>query len=138
MAFRVTKCAQTSHRPWDPDPKITQLLFSGAHRDVGGGYPTTNDESGLSDLTLEWMTGLLAARGVLFAGTQTFKPMPDPCGCAHQPWLAPPFSLLPILKRIFPQTVLESPSVQARRIGGPVRFDPSKRQPIIPDKLRRG
>jgi uncharacterized protein (DUF2235 family) len=111
---------------WDPDPKITQLLFSGAHGDVGGGYPTTNDESGLSDLTLEWMTGLLAVRGVLFAGTPTFRPMPDPRGCAHQPWLAPPFNLLPILKRVFPQTLLESPSVQARRIGGPVRFDPSK------------
>jgi uncharacterized protein (DUF2235 family) len=111
---------------WDPDPKITQLLFAGAHGDVGGGYPTTNTESGLSDLTLEWMTRLLAVRGVLFATTPTFKPMPDPCGCAHQPWLRPPFNLLPILKRIFPPTLLESPSVQARRRGGPVRFDPSK------------
>jgi Uncharacterized alpha/beta hydrolase domain (DUF2235) len=111
---------------WDPDAKITQLLFAGAHDDVGGGYPTTNDESGLSDLTLDWMSGLVARRGVLFATPPTFKPMPDSCGCAHQPWLTPPFNLLPILKRIFPQTLLESPSVQARRICGPVRFDPSK------------
>ena len=70
---------------WAPDPKLTQLLFSGAHGDVGGGYPTTNTESGLSDLTLDWMAGLLAARGVLFAPTPTFRPAPNPCGCARQP-----------------------------------------------------
>jgi uncharacterized protein (DUF2235 family) len=110
---------------WDPDPKINQLLFSGAHGDVGGGYPTTNDESGLSDVTLDWMTGLLAVRGVLFATTPSFRPMPDPCGCAHQPWLAPPFNLLPILPRVFPQTLLEHSSVQARRKCVQVRFDPS-------------
>jgi uncharacterized protein (DUF2235 family) len=115
---------------WDPDPKITRLLFSGAHGDVGGSYPTTNTESGLSDLTLDWMAGRLAARGVLFAPTPTFRPAPDPCGCAHQPWLTPPFNLLPILKWVFPQTLLESPSVQARRTGGPVRSDPS----MSPDK----
>ena len=111
---------------WDSDARITQLLFAGAHADVGGGYPTTNIESGLSDLALEWMTGLLAVRGVLFASTETFKPAPNACGCAHEPWLTPPFNLLPILKRVFPQTLSESPSVQARRDGGLVRFDPGK------------
>ena len=70
---------------WAPDPKLTQVLFSGAHGDVGGGYPTTNTESGLSDLTLDRMAGLLAARGVLFAPTPAFRPAPNPCGCAHQP-----------------------------------------------------
>src|SRR5262249_32049253 len=109
----------------DPGPQITQLLFAGAPCDVGGGYPTTNNESGLSDLTLDWMTGLLTLRGFPFGTHPTFKPMPAPCGCAHQPWLTPPFNLLPILKRVFPQTLLESPSVQARRAGHPVRFDPS-------------
>ena len=110
---------------WDADARIQQLLFAGAHGDVGGGYPTTNSESGLSDLTLQWMTGLLNARGVLFGAKETFSPAPNPCGCAHQPWLTPPFDLLPILKRVFPQTLPESPSVQARRDGGPVLFDPS-------------
>jgi uncharacterized protein (DUF2235 family) len=111
---------------WDADPRITQLLFAGAHGDVGGGYPTTNSESGLSDLALQWMTGLLSARGVLFGATEIFPPAPNPCGCAHEPWLIPPFNLLPILRRVFPQTLQESPSVQARRDGGPVLFDPGK------------
>ena len=32
---------------WIPDhPRITQLLFAGAHGDVGGGYPTTDTEAG--------------------------------------------------------------------------------------------
>jgi uncharacterized protein (DUF2235 family) len=112
---------------WDPDPpRIKQLLFAGAHGDVGGGYPTTGTESGLSDLTLDWMTGLLTGRGVVFAAKPTFVTDASACGCAHEPWLTPPFNLLPILKRVFPQTLAESPSIQARRDGSPVRPDPSK------------
>jgi uncharacterized protein (DUF2235 family) len=112
---------------WDPDPpRIKQLLFAGAHGDVGGGYPTTDTESGLSDLTLDWMTGLLTRRGVVFAAKPTFVTDASACGCAHEPWLTPPFNLLPILKRVFPQTLAESPSIQARRDGSPVHPDPSK------------
>ena len=38
---------------WDADQRITQLLFVGAHADVGGGYPQSNEESALSDATLK-------------------------------------------------------------------------------------
>jgi uncharacterized protein (DUF2235 family) len=35
------------------DKRIAEIWFAGVHSDIGGGYPS--DESGLSDVTLEWM-----------------------------------------------------------------------------------
>ncbi|HUZ34124.1 MAG TPA: DUF2235 domain-containing protein [Xanthobacteraceae bacterium] len=80
---------------WDTDPRVTQVLFPGAHADVGGGYPTTNNESGLSDRTLQWMIAQFAALGVQFAASPTYVPKPDCRGAAHQPWTSPPFDNLP-------------------------------------------
>jgi hypothetical protein len=87
---------------WEPDPtRVIQVLFPGAHKDVGGGYPTTGNESGLSDRTLQWMTDQLKGLGVKFAEEQTIVPKPDATGVAHQPWLAPPFDRLPTGPRTF-------------------------------------
>jgi hypothetical protein len=36
---------------WDPDPRIEQVWFAGAHSNVGGGYP----KQGMSLVTLDWM-----------------------------------------------------------------------------------
>src|SRR5689334_3880114 len=44
---------------WDADKRILQVLFPGAHADVGGGYPDENQESGLSDGALAWMISRL-------------------------------------------------------------------------------
>jgi hypothetical protein len=44
---------------WDPEDRIVQMLFPGAHSDVGGGYPAGNRESGLSNGALKWMRGRL-------------------------------------------------------------------------------
>ena len=64
---------------WDPDPaRIVQVLFPGAHADVGGGYTTSNRESGLSDGARLWMTGELRALGVEFAAAPTIVQAPDP------------------------------------------------------------
>jgi uncharacterized protein (DUF2235 family) len=51
--------------PWDeseahPGQRIDQVWFSGAHSDVGGGYP----ERGLSDVALAWMIAKCAQPGV--------------------------------------------------------------------------
>ena len=110
---------------WDPDPRAQQWLFAGAHGDVGGGYPAVGGASGLSDLALDWMTGLLTQQGVLFAPTPSFVPAPNALADAHQPWLTPPFSLLPRGRRVFPATVGDYASVTARRNGGLVKADPS-------------
>lgn len=111
---------------WDPDPaRIVQVLFPGAHADVGGGYPIENEESGLSDGALVWMTGELAALGVQFAGAPTVVPHPDPAGAAHEPWNSGLFGLLPKHSRTLPDGLGLSGSVIARMNAGLVYPDPS-------------
>lgn len=50
--------------PWGPrdDGSIEQVWFTGAHADIGGGYPVC--ESGLSDQALRWMSERLADAGL--------------------------------------------------------------------------
>lgn len=96
---------------WDKRDGVTQVLFPGAHADVGGGYPTTNNESGLSDFSLMWMFNKLVEAGLLPSQLVPIKP--DASGVAHQPWLTSPFDILPQAKRHFPtglalcQTVID-------------------------------
>jgi hypothetical protein len=52
---------------WDVDPRVAQMLFVGAHADVGGGYPESDDESALSDAALKWMAAELVQLGVRFS-----------------------------------------------------------------------
>ena len=67
---------------WDARDGVVQVLFPGAHADVGGGYAPA--ESGLSNAGLAWM-----ARQVASVGVQ-FDKMPDGEASAvsiqHQPW----------------------------------------------------
>jgi hypothetical protein len=46
---------------WNANGKtnVKQVLFPGAHADVGGGYSWAKQEAGLSDVALEWMRGEL-------------------------------------------------------------------------------
>ena len=87
---------------WDADARIVQVLLPGAHSDVGGGYPAKDNQSGLSDGGLEWMTTELGRLGVRFAATPAFAPRPDPAGIGHEPWTQPPWLVLPTALRIFP------------------------------------
>jgi len=84
---------------WDPDGRIVQCLFPGAHADVGGGY--RGDESGLSDAALLWMMNRLATVGVVFAEKPGFPPQPNAAGVSHRPWGDLPFSRLPHSMRQF-------------------------------------
>ncbi|WP_213776948.1 DUF2235 domain-containing protein [Caballeronia sp. dw_276] len=81
---------------WDKRANVTQVLFPGAHSDVGGGYPSTDNECGLSDGSLAWMTKSLATieNGIIFQNP--FLPMsPSALGVAHQPWANGVFVGLP-------------------------------------------
>jgi uncharacterized protein (DUF2235 family) len=112
---------------WNRDDRIIQVLFAGAHSDVGGGYPVTNDESALSDATLKWMTAEVSRLGVRFSVSPFFVPKINPKGPAHSPWLHPPWNLLPPLPRDFPDKLLDrlalSQSVLDRIVGGDVISD---------------
>jgi uncharacterized protein (DUF2235 family) len=99
---------------WEPDGRIVQTLFPGAHSDVGGGYPVDGNQSGLSDGALQWVTRELMKLRVAFAATPAVTPRPDACGVAHAPWAEPPWSLLPTALRAFPPGLAVHRSVQDR------------------------
>jgi len=71
---------------WDSADRISQVAFPGAHSDVGGGYPLTNDESGLSDIALDWMQCNFQSCGVEFLTPICAAFAPKANGPAHQPW----------------------------------------------------
>ncbi len=100
---------------------IEQVLFPGAHADVGGGYPDSNNESGLSDGTLQWMIDSMMSAGVQF-GT-IVQHVPNAMGVAHQPWLAAAYVLQPRAKRQFPPGLALSQMVVDRVNAGVVPIE---------------
>ena len=58
---------------------MEQMWFSGAHSDVGGGYP----ETGLSDVALEWMVGRAEKLGQLEFDHSALDLNPDPLANGH-------------------------------------------------------
>lgn len=119
---------------WDADGRIVQALFPGAHSDVGGGYPQTDNQSGLSDGGLQWVIAELAKLHVAFGAVPRFAPNPDACGVSHQPWTQPPWNLLPKAPRVFPAGLALRQSVLDRLIGGPA-LSRSGQAPYNPPNL---
>jgi uncharacterized protein (DUF2235 family) len=113
---------------WDAADNVIQMVFPGAHADVGGGYPTQNNESGLSDIALEWMVEQLKTVGVRF-GQPIYTPFaPNAKGVAHKPWQHPPFNVSGKAKprNLKGSGIPEHPSIQARMKAGPVVAEPGE------------
>jgi len=122
---------------WEDRDGVVQVLFPGAHSDVGGGYPLAGGESGLSDGALKWMMSELGALGVRFSADPAVVPHPDAAGCAHQPWAHLPFSKLLHEPRPFPKGLRLSQSVLDRIGGAAVVADPGlQAAAYIPGNLR--
>lgn len=96
---------------WDKRDKVKQLLFPGAHSDVGGGYPTANDESRLSDCALNWMWDELEALKVRFVSRPAYDIRTGPAGKAHEPWGGKPYKTA---KRQFPDDLIGHCSIGVR------------------------
>ena len=112
---------------WEPRAHIEQMLFPGAHADVGGGYTTTNHESSLSDVALEWMVGRLNTVGVRFTQPIYTPFIPDPRGTAHKPWEHWPFNMCKNALREFKGAgIQEHPAVAERMNAGPVVHEPGE------------
>jgi uncharacterized protein (DUF2235 family) len=123
---------------WDAADNVTQVLFPGAHSDVGGGYPMSNNESGMSDGALQWMMDRLAGDGVLFHDAPPVPIVPDPSGIAHKPWEKPPFNIPTIFtgRRVFPPGMALDASVQKRLALASVVAAPGEMGgPYQPDNL---
>jgi uncharacterized protein (DUF2235 family) len=110
---------------WNERANITQMLFCGAHADVGGGYPLKNNESGLSDITFTWMKDQLARLGVVFSSTSKYQITPNALGVAHKEWIKNGWKLTPIRARKFPLHFSQSSTI-SDRIGQFVQADPSE------------
>lgn len=122
---------------WDDDPRVTQVLFAGAHADVGGGY----SEAGLSDGSYAWMAGKLGALGVLFSDPPAYVPRPCSLSLAHRPWIRGPWTRLGIGPRTFPHNILVKSSIIERQNAdlAPVEgLDPCKYLPENADCFTRG
>lgn len=111
---------------WDAEARILQVLFPGAHGDVGGGYPTARGESGLSDGALKWMAEQLAPVGVRFDAAWLGAIQPIDSGTAHQPWAKRPWTLpgVPLGPRTFPGDLRADPAIARRKEAGPVVAEP--------------
>jgi uncharacterized protein (DUF2235 family) len=106
---------------WTAAANVIQVVFPGAHADVGGGYPMGNHESGLSDGALKWMVERLGSVGVAFAGAPSYALQANVGGVAHKPWAHSPWSLIKGLRlrqRTFPADVAEHESIAARLAAG--------------------
>jgi hypothetical protein len=126
---------------WDARDRLTQTLFPGAHADIGGGYPMSGGESGLSDGALSWMQSRLAelpnGAGIHF-GAPPAGIQPSAAGPAHQPWNHVPYLGLNHGPRRFPngQGLLPDPSVAARMAADNVVPDPGQpKAPYYPGNL---
>lgn len=113
---------------WNARAGVVQVLFPGAHSDVGGGYPP--DESGLSNGALIWMTNRLASTGVLF---ERMPPgTPNACDVAHRPWAGKVYATAP---REFPPTLELSQRVIQRLAASSVPVEGLALQPYRPANL---
>ncbi len=118
---RRADCAPTY---WEPDARVLQYLFPGAHEDVGGGHGAANGESGLSDAALEWMIDNLAMLGLRFATLPGWAAVADPCGVAHQPWRDPPYNSRAQGPRELPEGLSLARVTRERLAAGPVQAAP--------------
>jgi uncharacterized protein (DUF2235 family) len=94
---------------WADRNGVVQVLFPGAHADVGGGYESA--QSGLSDGALTWMVRQLSSLEVLL--TQMPAGSPDATSIGHEPWVDAPY--LACLRNFPPGLRLSQQAVQRAR-----------------------
>jgi len=118
---------------WDCRAGVVQTLFPGAHADIGGGYSTEYDESGLSDGALKWMSNKLSSVGMMIGELSAINPKPT--SVAHQPWVEPPYDNLPQALRHIPPNLGLSQSVVDRVNASTVVLQKSANAPYRPGNL---
>jgi uncharacterized protein (DUF2235 family) len=99
---------------WTPRENITQVIFPGAHSDVGGGYP----EHGLSDRPLQWMLPNLRSQGLRFDPANIRALAPNAIDFGHDDSSQPLWIADHKTARLFPNTAFDG--VQAFTADGSV------------------
>lgn len=108
---------------WEDDDRVTQVLFAGAHADVGGGYPAK--ESGLSDCSLQWMMQALKEVGVAYTSPLPLRLGADPNGVSHSPWEDAAFALLKKQHRTLGNGLKVHQSVKVRLASQQLAYRPA-------------
>ncbi len=108
---------------WDKANNVVQVLFPGAHSDVGGGYP----EHQLSDIALCWMIDQLTKEGVLF---DQYAADPNAGGIAHEPWASKLYAGKQKARDFTGCFIEEHPSIQQRCDASPVKPSPEKKAAV--------
>jgi hypothetical protein len=116
---------------------VKQVLFPGAHADVGGGYPAKENGCGLSDVALDWMMRELKAIGVRFSEKQAIPIARDHAGCEHRPWDYGIFKVLPPSMRELPADLFLHESVTKRWQAGEVPIQGGGKSSYRPSNLAR-
>jgi uncharacterized protein (DUF2235 family) len=116
----------------EPANWFEQRWFAGNHSDVGGSYP--ENESRLSDISLEWMLHAAAAAGLEY-DPSVLKLYPDPSGPQHDETRGSIFRYAPKEMRQIPSDAPLHPSVLERFEAGDVlNYDIMR--PYRPENLR--
>lgn len=116
---------------WDYQPKeqqkVEQVWFAGVHSDAGGGYP----ETGLSDITLQWMLDKARSTGLVL-DDEVLKARP----LKPDPLQKPPHDSMSLKYRVFPSfdRPICLPSPRSKN-AGPNGLDPT--QNVHPSVLQR-
>lgn len=121
---------------WDgPHQGTKQVLFPGAHADVGGGYPAKDNGCGLSDVALDWMIRELKTIGVRFNDKQQIAVVRDHAGCEHEPWKYGIFKALASSAREIPANLMLHESVLKRWQAGEVPVQGGQQASYRPSNL---
>ena len=101
--MRMSSTASFLATYWTPRDNITQVIFPGAHSDVGGGYP----EHGLADRALQWMLPNLKSQGLRFYLANIRALAPNAVDFGHDDSIQQPWDRLPKAARVFPNEVFD-------------------------------
>jgi glutathione S-transferase len=116
---------------------MKQVLFPGAHADVGGGYSAKANECGLSDVALDWMIRELKTIGVRFSEKQPIPVARDHAGCEHTPWEFGIFKAFGSNVRQLPPNLLLHESVMKRWQAGEVPIQGGRKSAYRPKNLEK-
>jgi uncharacterized protein (DUF2235 family) len=117
--------------PWDPREGVEQRWFSGAHADVGGGYPSLE----FCGVSLDWMVERMRSAGLLFSPQYATSAVTT-FGPCHTPHEQVPFKLRPRAVRAIPDGSFFHPSVQAR-LAGFAAYAPDNLDPFLEGRALR-
>lgn len=125
--------------PWEPDHRVEQAWFPGAHADVGGGY----EDRALAEGALQWMMDCAADHGVRFRDDAEVRQPACPLGRRHDSaatWSGRALRAVHLGAR--PRTVPDGARVHASalaRLAGPLDSDVAGEaayDPGLPEEVR--